>query len=178
MQSAAVPPPQPAARPANNDLALEFGAGALALLALGGAALAVTRRRRSAEDEMWDDEAVEPVADAEPEPMVLSEPIAEEEPAMIVPPFSAFAWGSEPRHDLATDGRNDGEGWTERAMRGPSPDNPVAVAEEAPETRGILRKARPRSRGRRGRPGRLRGWPAGQSRDRAERPGNRLTASG
>lgn len=124
IQSAAVPPAQPAARPANNDLALEFGAGALALLALGGAALAVTRRRRLTEDEMWDDEAVEPVADSEPEPMVVSEPVAEEQPAMIVPPFSAFAWGSEPRHDLATDGRNDGEGWTERAMRGPSPDNP------------------------------------------------------
>ena len=178
MQSAAVPPQQSAARPANNDLALEFGAGALALLALGGAALAVTRRRRLTEDEMWDDETIEPVADAEPEPMVLSEPIAEEEPAMIVPPFSAFAWGSEPRHDLATDGRNDSESWTERAMRGPSPDNPSQSLKKRLKRAAFFEKRDREVAAGDGCTGRLRGWPAGQSRDRPERPGNRLTALG
>jgi hypothetical protein len=123
-QPAPVPPVQ-SAKPVNNDLPLELGAGALALLALGGAAVAVSRRRRSVEEEeVWADEPSEPVAETEPEPMTLSQPVAAEAPAMVAPPMSAFAWGNEPRKDLSADDRRPGESWVERAYRGPSANNP------------------------------------------------------
>lgn len=143
------PAPQAAkptpARP--NNTALELGGGALALLALGGAAYAVTRRRKS-DEEVWADEGVayhdEPVAKPVAEPMALEtpveasavdaatprhDPVADERSAMLAPPMSAFAWSAEPRHDstgpaAAGDDRHEGESWVERAQRGPSPDNP------------------------------------------------------
>ena len=97
---------------------------------------------------------------------------------MIVPPFSAFAWGSEPRHDLATDGRDDGESWTERAMRGPSSDNPSQSLKKRLKRAAFFEKRDREVAAGDAVPVKLRGWPAGQSRDRPERPGNRLTASG
>jgi hypothetical protein len=124
LQPQSAPPVQTTgtAQPANNDLALELGAGALALLALGGAAMAISRRRRSIREEVWE-EPSEPVAEAEP--MAPSEPVVAEEPAMVAPPMSAFAWGNEPRGEQpADDDRREGESWVERAYRGPSPSNP------------------------------------------------------
>jgi hypothetical protein len=125
LQPQSAPPVQTSgtAQPANNDLALELGAGALALLALGGAAMAVSRRRRSIREEAWEEEPSEPVAEAEP--VAPSQPIAAEEPPMTAPPMSAFAWDNEPRGEQsADDDRRHGETWVERAYRGPSANNP------------------------------------------------------
>jgi hypothetical protein len=135
---AATPPPpaqpaaRPAAQPANNDTALEIGGGALALLALGGAAYAVSRRRRRVyeEDEWYGDEAVEP---EHAEPAAVAEPAVEPrhdavepQPAIVAPPVSAFAWGNAPKSEQRADGddRRPGETWVERARRGPTPNNP------------------------------------------------------
>lgn len=150
-------PTSQVAKPAptsSNDPALELGGGALALLALGGAAYALTRRRKS-DEEVWADEDVayheEPVA----EPMELDrpadgstiaaapvavgtvaastprhDPVRDERSGMLAPPMSAFGWNAtDPRHDTteparAGDDRHEGESWVERAKRGPSPDNP------------------------------------------------------
>lgn len=127
VQSAAALPAAPA-EPANNELPLEFGAGALALFALGGAAFAVSRRRRSDDEEvMLHEEEYEPLQaaepTAEPEALTLSHPVVQEEPAMIVPPMSAFAWGREPG-TATEEGHPGGETWVERAYRGSSPENP------------------------------------------------------
>lgn len=109
--------------------------GALAFLALGGAAVAMTRRRRH-EEEVWIDEQpvemAEPVP--EPEPVITRTPVAEEQPVILAP--SAFSWGNE-RAASATpatanpavrsdseDDRRPGESWVERAYRGPTPNNP------------------------------------------------------
>jgi len=126
--------PVPAGQPAitgTNDTALELGGGALALLALGGAALAVNRRKRRREEEGWEDETVEPLEPtvSEPvaeEPMTLHQPIPEPQPAILAPPLSAFSWDIAPqqRSQVADADRHPGETWAERAMRGPTPDNP------------------------------------------------------
>ena len=107
---------------------MELGGGALALLILGGGALILSRRKRRREEESWqyDDE---PIADqpvtAEAEPMTVSQPVAQPEPAMVAPPLSAFDWGNEPRRESAGDGDcEDLESWTERAKCGPTSDNP------------------------------------------------------
>jgi resuscitation-promoting factor RpfA len=123
-----------------HDTAIELGGGALALLALGGAAFAIARRRRNAdEDEYYADEATgdhfEPVA--EPEPIPAEQPVAEAEPARHEPEVmaaaapagaSAFAWGNGAPAEQASDDdgsdRRPGETWVERAYRGPSPANP------------------------------------------------------
>jgi len=116
------PPAKTAARakPAKkNDPILPIAGGALAFLAIGGAAVAMTRRRE--DDGDIDEEAVEqePIA-AAPEPV-----IHEEQPAILAP--SAFAWGraEAPRMQQPEQGdRKPGETWVERAYRGPSADNP------------------------------------------------------
>ena len=64
-----------------------LGGGALGLLALGGAAFAVTRRRRN--DEVMDDTTMDETVAAEPAP--LADPVYEEQPAIVEP--SAFDWG-------------------------------------------------------------------------------------
>ena len=140
-------PQQPVEATAPNDdmtTALEFGGGALALLALGGAALAMNRRKRRNDEEQevyLGDEAVAPAAVEEP--MVLDQQVAEAQPTteplpthepqpiIVAPPMSAFAWGSAPVSPQAQqpeanagDDRRPGETWVDRAMRGPTPDNP------------------------------------------------------
>lgn len=105
--------------------------GALALLALGGAAAAITgRRRRRREKELADAETMshEPfetitAPEAQPAPAVH-----EEQPQVVAPAASAFAWGNQPtRAQQSAVGSNDrrpGETWVERAYRGPTPNNP------------------------------------------------------
>ena len=85
-------------------------------------------RRRRHEEEVWEDEYVEPTAEAEPVVTPRHDPVAEHEPPMIAPEASAFAWGSSQareEHAAASgDDRRPGETWVERAYRGPTPDNP------------------------------------------------------
>jgi resuscitation-promoting factor RpfA len=128
----ASPTPRPAQRATtsvpSNETALEFGAGVLALIVLGGLAWGLSRRRRR--DEFVEDRygpAYEPAAEAQAvEP--LNEPTIEhEQPAIVAP--SAFAWGNEQDAANASDDGSDrraGESWVERAYRGPSPANPSA----------------------------------------------------
>jgi len=143
----AVPPPAPEpttvapapaqtapVKPVNtSDETLPIAAGgALALLALGGTAVALTRRRRRREEE-WVDE--QPASYDTADTMVAPQPepvIHEEQPAILAP--SAFAWGSVPQAEAARanesssddDDRRPGESWVERAYRGPSSNNPSA----------------------------------------------------
>jgi hypothetical protein len=131
-------PPQTAAttRDSGNETAMEIGGGALALLLIGGGAYALSRRRRHDEDELMHDEAYEPqsmehadtVAAAEAEPMPRHDPIHEEQPAIVAPEASAFAWGNTAPAAQSSDDdgsdRRPGETWVERAYRGPSPANP------------------------------------------------------
>lgn len=124
-----------AAAPANkHDDTLPIAAGGvLALLVVGSGAAAMMRRRRH--EEVWtDDEQMydEPAHEAAAEDASESRMIHEEQPAIVAPEASAFAWGNaENRAEAArTDEpmveneRNEGETWVERAYRGPSPSNP------------------------------------------------------
>ena len=94
-----------------------LGGGALALLALGAGAVAVTRRRHDKDEVIEERTTDESMVAAPPEPA----PIAEEQPAIIAP--SAFAWGNAQPADPMVEHR-EGETWVERAHRGPTPDNP------------------------------------------------------
>ena len=148
-QSAAAPAVDLTAKPANQpaaaprastraDETLPIAGGALvALLALGAAAYAVSRRRRR--EQVWNDEWVDEPAtehhtdiDHEPAGVVAAEPpqdaMVREEQSEIAAP-SAFAWDAttptqrEADRDLDDD-RLPGETWVQRAYRGPSANNP------------------------------------------------------
>lgn len=108
------------------------GAAILALLIIGILAFAMLRsRRRRREEQEWADqqsmayEPFETTAAAEPE-------VYHEQPAIVGPEASAFAWGNdEPAREAASvsesttdDDRRPGETWVERAYRGPSASNP------------------------------------------------------
>lgn len=122
------PPATPAKKPSNglDQQTMELGGGALVILALGGVALAMSRRKRRREEESWQfaepTEPAEPVAQAEPEPeaLILTEPVASEQPAIVAPPMSF----EEPRRATAGSDCDELETWTERAKCGPTPDNP------------------------------------------------------
>jgi len=108
-----------------DDTAIMAGGGALALLALGGGAFALARRRNE-EDEVVEEEIVhDDHVDATPAAKTLRDPDvgAYEQPAIVAPATSAFAWGDVQKGEEHSD-RREGETWTERAMRGPTPDNP------------------------------------------------------
>jgi hypothetical protein len=138
---AAKPAPTATAKPSSGmdqTTAIELGGGALALIALGTGAWALSRRRRD-EDEVIYEDAFEPesevvqepetAAAAEPEPMLEPAPRhdAIQRPNIVAPAASAFTWGKpDPATQPEDDGsdRNPGESWVERAYRGPSPANP------------------------------------------------------
>jgi hypothetical protein len=112
----AAPAPAAAKSPLPVDEAtMMLGGGALALLALGAGAFAVTRRRRVGE-EAWD----EPAVDEPAVPAAAPAPY-EEQPAIVEP--SAFSWGTAQTAEPQVEARS-GESWVERAHRGPTPDNP------------------------------------------------------
>jgi resuscitation-promoting factor RpfA len=119
--------PTPAATPAvaskphkKKDATLPIAGGALAFLAIGGAAVAMTRRREDP-DEQWTGEEV--VASDHVEPGVAAESaVHEEQPAIVAP--AAFAWDEAKRSSETSDDGRDGETHVERARRGPTPDNP------------------------------------------------------
>ena len=102
---------------------LEFGGGALALLALGAGVFALSRRKRWVEAEDYATEDVAP----EPRDPLFDEPMFQEKPAATE--ASAFAWDNAQPCDESLDDGSDrcpGESWVERAYRGPSPANPSA----------------------------------------------------
>jgi hypothetical protein len=150
VDTSAAPPPKPATEPASsggidNETAMELGGGAVALVALGAGAWALSRRRRRHdEEEVIYEDAYEPEAEVAreeemavaAEPEMAAETMAEttprhdpvfEHPNIVAPAASAFAWGKpDPATHSEDDGsdRNPGESWVERAYRGPSPANP------------------------------------------------------
>jgi hypothetical protein len=128
-----------AAKPSKkHDDTLPIAGGALAFLAIGGAAIALTRRRHDHEEEWVDDglehDTVDPAAAEHTTYKATNDPIVhEEQPAMIAPAASAFSWGEEQRRQDAStsnaavtdeDDRLPGETWIQRAYRGPSSNNP------------------------------------------------------
>ena len=132
--NAAKPPAQQAkAKPMIgpfDEQTAEIGGGAIAVLILGLAAVAVSSsRRKRREAAEWHEEATgerDPLFD---EPMFQREPEAMHQPAAAAPERSAFAWDKEQPCEQPSDDGSDrcpGETWVERAYRGPSPANPSA----------------------------------------------------
>ena len=93
--------PPPAAANANqqsqsNRTSEILGAAIVALIVLGAIAYALSRRRRTRET-VYEEEAYEPETTyVEPEPVRAAAPIAEEQPPIVAPETSAFAWGNRP----------------------------------------------------------------------------------
>jgi len=125
--------PAPAAKPATavNNTALIAGGVILALLIIAIAAFTMARsRRRRRQEQEWADErsmAYEPFETAAAPPAEIHH----EQPAIIAPDASAFAWGDNAQREAspateagADDDRRPGETWVERAYRGPSAANP------------------------------------------------------
>ena len=121
----AAPPPLPAqpeaaapvaaeAVAADDALPIALGAG-LGLLALGGAAFALRRRRRHEVDEQI--VATEPTIARRPAAPTPAE-------APIATGRSAFNWGAPARAATTIAAAPAGSNWVERAQRGPSPENP------------------------------------------------------
>ena len=110
-ETAFIEPVEPRAEPLtdNGSAQIAFG-GALALLALGGAAAGLSRRRKYRH--VPDEHAYAPVA--APAPAVSATP--ERSP-------SVFAWGQSNTVPAMAAGRGS-ESLIERAGRGPTPDNP------------------------------------------------------
>lgn len=109
---AAAPVAEPAADPMGGDtLPIALGAG-LGLLALGGAAFAIRRRRRDGiEDEVI---VSEPTIARRAEPTVRPEPVLAER--------SAFSWGTPAAATAST--ASSSKSWVDRAHDGPTPENP------------------------------------------------------
>lgn len=120
-------------KPKHNET-LPIAGGALAFLAIGGAAVALTRRRHDEEEEwanenQFEQEPVEAEAAEAQQDLVVHD----QEPAMIAPAASAFAWSDAERarerassteERSSEDDRLPGESWVQRAYRGPTPNNP------------------------------------------------------
>jgi len=93
--------PPPAAAKANqqaqsNNAGEIAGAAIFLLIVLGALTYALSRRRRTRQT-VYEEQAYEPeAAYVEPEPVRTREPIAEEQPAIVAPESSAFAWGNRP----------------------------------------------------------------------------------
>ena len=136
-------PAAPVSTAPADDTALELGAGAVGLLALGGIAFALARRRRndeiieqydhyepvSAEADQPSEEVVSPVATAEPAPTpgLVTSNLRASPAAAYFADRPAFNWNEKPTAEAVaeqSDDRRPGETWIERAHRGPSPDNP------------------------------------------------------
>jgi hypothetical protein len=105
------------------------------LLVLGGAAVAMNRRRHEHGEEWIDDEPIDHqtvAADETTSGIDHESAVYDQEPAMIAPPVSAFAWGDGEQATVAPtdepvieqDDREPGETWIQRAYRGPSALNP------------------------------------------------------
>ncbi|HEX6740936.1 MAG TPA: hypothetical protein VF079_03965 [Sphingomicrobium sp.] len=115
----------PAAKPESgiagiDERTLEFGGGAIALLALGAGAVVISRsRRRRREEAAWQ----EADAGAEEHDPLFDEPMFQHEPSATEASASGTAQPCEQPSDDGSD-RCPGETWVERARRGPSPANP------------------------------------------------------
>ncbi len=121
VNNAPVPATHATAAKKKNDAPVIAAGGALAFLALGGAAVGLTRRRRE-DEEMAEGETMvdDPAQEAEP---AVRDPIFEQEPPMIAPEVSAFSWGDQSDAEGRSERKGD-ETWVERAYRGPSSENP------------------------------------------------------
>lgn len=106
-----------------DETTIMLGGGALALLALGGAGVALARRRRDEDEGVTEESIIDEPTTVAPEPLPRHDIVHEEQPAIIAP--SAFAWGSEQLAEPSLEAdRRPGETWVDRAYRGPTPDNP------------------------------------------------------